>query len=244
METQHRHDLKRNDLEEFFYHFGSWWNQHGMKIFLWILVCGALFVVGRWYLQRESLELEEAYTQKEMASSPGGKLDVATRFEHLPGLAGMCLLEAADLNAGQALFGDSGPGIEPAKQEEQRQESLKQASSLYAEVIALNQSPLQVFRARFGLAAVHESLGNFEAAAGEYAKIEKEAADQWPSLAAQAQACARTIPDLLQPVVLAPPKPAEEKIPLDPPSKPEPEPVDSKPEGSLEKPPETPPAKP
>jgi len=207
MDSEHRHELQQNDLEEFLKNSRAAWDKYGTQVLLVILVAvGVLYLVP--YLRgREARELEAAYATLAAANSPYSKQDAARQFEHLPGYAGIALLQAADASLQQAL-GLANPGETPIEGEA-KTNMLNEAAQWYQHVIRLNQSPLQVLNAHAGLACVYETLGQFDKAKAEYEAMKEAAGDQWPNFAALADLRITTMKGLDKPISFpeAPEKP-------------------------------------
>ena len=193
-----------DEIKEFLTGFQAFWARFGNAIMIVILIVLATVLLYRWLSGREERIREEAYLALIEAQVPLAKQEVAMRYEHVPGLAGKARLEAADMLFQEALAPASGAlataGPPP------RKEKLDQAASLYERVIQMNDSPLQVAAARFGLAAVHETLCAFEKAREQYELIQKNA-DTEPVLAERAKQMAATLDEIQRPIVFPPPPP-------------------------------------
>lgn len=176
---------EESDFQAFLRGARDLFDRYGTPILLAVLIVLLAVVVTRWYSGREQRMLEEAYGELAAATSPLSKQDVASRYEHVPGLAGRAYLSAGDMLLREAM------GLPPLEQpqaeppelsDEERAEKLQQAEQLYQRVIERNASALQVNNARFGLAAVYEMRGEFDAAAEQYELIledEREKGDPY-----------------------------------------------------------------
>lgn len=190
MDSQERHDMKQNDLQEFLVNFREWWSKYGTILMLVILVALGGFVLARWYAGREARALEAAYSELDIARGSGNPFalqEVAVRYEDVPGVAGMARLEAADLIVREVLGLLPRQTDAPPLTEEEKKDQLEQAAQLYLRVIELDQSPLQVLNARLGLATVAETRGDFDAAREQYDRIQQQAGETWPALAHRAE---------------------------------------------------------
>ncbi len=195
-----------DEVQEFLTSFKSLWDKWGNIVLTVILIALAAVLITRWLSGRAERIREAAYTELAETSTPTGKQEVAMRYDNVPGLAGKARLEAADILLNEALA--PADPADPAATPAPRKEKLEQAANLYKRVIEIDHSPLQVIYARFGLAAVHESLGNFDAAREQYDAIQKLAADDFEYLATQAKQHALTLADISEPVTFPAPPPA------------------------------------
>ena len=169
MDTEHRHELKENELYEFFRNFRDWWDKHGLSTMLIVLVALAGFLFYRWYSGKEHRELNTAWTAMTDTSSPEGLVRVADEHGDREGVRAYALLQAAHLLSQEAILGQTGMTAEGASLDaEQRELRLERAAELYQRVIELGEPRLMVLNARFGLAAVYESMGRFDEAREQY----------------------------------------------------------------------------
>ncbi|MEX2670475.1 MAG: tetratricopeptide repeat protein [Phycisphaeraceae bacterium] len=178
---------EETDLQSFLRNARAWFDQYGTNVLVVVLAIVLGFVGWNWYSGREARALETAYTELAMAETPRGKQDVAQRYEHVPGLAGKAYLEAGNMLLNEAMGLPPEFGVEPRElTDEERQANFEQAAELYQRVIDRQHSTLQVINARFGLAAVHENLGNWDEAAEQYDLAAEDAADFMPAVATKA----------------------------------------------------------
>ncbi len=207
MDSQERHELKQNDLAEFLSHFKQWWDKHGTT-FLLVLVIAIGGLYGyRWYTTKEHRRKHAAWSAVMAAGTPEALQDVAAQHADVDGAWSRATLDAADSLASQANL-----GVEPSAAgqpdqstdltEEQRQRKLELAEKLYQQVIERG-TPLFAANARAGLAAVYESMGEFDKAAAQYAQLQ-QTASAWPVIVRQAQRQAADLERLKQPVEFRP----------------------------------------
>jgi hypothetical protein len=208
MDSEHRHELKENDLEQALAHMGDLWRRYGTQALTLVVVGLAAFMGTRWLSGREQRNLEAAYGDLAAATNPAAKIQVAEDHSGLHAFQGKALLDAADLLSEQAIYGSGASAMGNAQMSaSDAEQNLKQAAATYDKVIQLKQSPLQVIYARFNLAGVQESLGNWAGARVQYETIQKEAAEQWPHLAKLAVSLAGDLDSITQKIEFpAPPK--------------------------------------
>lgn len=238
MDSQERHDLKQNDLQEFLTHFKEWWDKHGTTILLAMIVVILGFYGWRWYSTKDVKAKQAAWSAVQLASTPEGLQDAAALHADVRGAWGRAMLDAADALASQANLGiepsaAGQPGQEIALTPEQRQRKRQLAADIYQRVIDQGEG-LFAINARFGLAAIHESLGEFDKAAAQYGEIQRQAA-AWPNIVRQAERQAARLESLRQPIEFRPAPapqpeaeaasdgdaPADPPKPVDPPASPE-----------------------
>lgn len=208
MDSQHRHELKENDLEEFLKHSGDAWKKYGTQLLTLIAIGMAAFMVARYFNGREARNLEAAYSTLANASSPRAKIEAADEHGSIAGFKGKAMLDAADQLSREAIFGVAASAGNNPLAADDRKKNLTQAAETYQKVIDLKHSPLQVLYARFNLAATQESLGNFAGARVQYEAIQKEAGENWPHMANAAKNLAKELDRIATPIEFpAPPKP-------------------------------------
>lgn len=200
MDSQHRHELQQNDLAEFITHFKEWWTKHGTNTLLGVLLVVAVVFFMRWYSGREARILNEAYGELAAAADPFAKTEVAGKYESIDGFASTARLEAANMLLRQAIGVLPSPNSEDAPAGEERANMLNQAATLFERVTTSGSTRLQVINAHFGLAAVRESLQDFDAARAQYQKIQQEAGAEWPTLAAKAKRLEDGLAEIRRPV--------------------------------------------
>lgn len=209
MDKEHRHELQQSDLEEAIKNWKQLWAKYGTHVLMAILIVLAFFVFTRWYSGRETRIMEEAYGALADNATARGKRQVAADYAHVPGLAGLATLQAADLTLRQALNLTAQPGDlpAPAPTPEELKSKLNDAAAMYQEVIDLKGPTLHTINAHFGLAAVHESLGNFDKAAEHYDAVVAAAGEDWAHLGEMAERHKSELKRISVPVTFAKPKP-------------------------------------
>ncbi len=181
MDSEHRHELKENDLLEFFRHFKQWWDKHGTKTLGVILLVLGAVVGGRWLAGREARAQEKAWSAFANAQTPETWQQLARTYADREGLAGLSLLAAADEVFQSAMTSAYEQGaLDPTRTEpgEATTQRLQRAASLYQQAIdsaGTNGPPLIPLNARLRLGAVHETLGDWAAAESQYEAAWKQA---------------------------------------------------------------------
>ena len=214
MDSEHRHELKENDLLEFIRDFKSWWAKHGTQTLLVILVAVLALTAYRYFRGKAARELDAAWSEYASVSTPEGRQQIAGAYVNYPGLSNLALLDAADETFGNALGIGRGidpmPATSPGPSAEQA-EQLRKAAGLYQRVIDAPQPTepsLYKLNARMGLAAVYETLGEWDKAAEQY-RLTIQESGPYKNISAAADRALTTMADREQPVTF-PPAPVTE----------------------------------
>jgi len=196
-----------NDWESFVHGLKSFWTHYGQQTLLIVLIGVAAYVVYGYVTTMDERRIEEAYSQQETASSVARLVELARSYgDSIPGFAGNTYLMAGDLKLREALGTGVGVLGEPAD-EATRRRMLEEAAGYYQKAVDLNESPLQVVAARFGLASAYESMREFDKAREQYAKIQSDP-NAWSNHVNSAQSLAKNLKKIAEPVEF-PQKPAE-----------------------------------
>lgn len=226
MDADHRHELKQNDLEEFLTHSKEFWAKWGNFITIVVLVVVVSVTGYRFYQSRQVSAQEKALADLLSAATPEAYRDLARESDN-PVVRTMANLRGADMillqlsmpeppndGPGQGSDGkpatDQKPDATPMDPAE-REKRLSQAASMYRQVIEQSPHVLYAFNARLGLAAVAESLGQWDDAAAEYQRVATDAAATYPAIAGQAATRLELLDRLKMPLTFAPepPPPAD-----------------------------------
>lgn len=225
MDSQERHDLKQNDLQEFILHFGQWWNKHGTTVLVILLLAVGAFTLTRWLSGREQRLLNEAYGDLQATTSPEGLEQVAQSYPNRKEVQAAALLRAADLLLHDAVVTLGQNPLDAARTPEQTRQLLTRAEKNYQQVIDLGGPTLMTLNAHYGLAKTYESLAvagvgdpsMFAKAKQQYQKV-ADSAGPFAYMAARATADAERIDRISMPVDFPPaPVPAiESTLPTGP----------------------------
>ena len=187
-------ELSESNINEDFVH---WLKTKGPSYLLVVMVVivGYLFYVR--YQTNQSQRHGEAwvaFAQAKVSGLPASFEDIATSYSDIDSLRPLGLLSAADGYLKAVLLGQtlsSNANVTTALTQEERTFYLQKADALYAEVVAddnnTDASTLFAVSGLSGRAAVAESTGNIDTARTFYEAIIVRSADQYPSLAKQAQ---------------------------------------------------------
>jgi len=181
MDSEHRHELKENDLYAFFRNFKTWWAKHGTQTLLVILLCVLALTAYRHFRGKDFRELDAAWSEYASVSTVEGRQQIAGVYVNRPGLSNLALLDAADELAMRVFsFDEAGMPTSATTTEltQEQRETLEQAAALYQRVIDApqpTQPSLHLLNARMGLASVHETLGEWDQAEVQYRNVIKDA---------------------------------------------------------------------
>jgi hypothetical protein len=226
MDADHRHELKENDLAEFITHFGEWWQKHGTKLTLIVLVIVAAYAGKRLIDARSSTAMEQAWGDLATSTSPESYQFVAQSHD-IPAVRALANLRGADLLLAQvAVPPDDEPNAQAATadappNDADPEKALLDAAAMYQRVIDDPSIDLAFkLNAHLGLAAVAESFQQWDQAQQHYNTVLNLAGPAYTAIANRTQTRLGMLDRLDKPVVFAPdPEPAAE--PASPPSNPD-----------------------
>ena len=220
MDTQQVED-SRTDLQVAASGFKAFWDKHGNTISIAVLVFAIVVFGGRWLGGRQARLAETAWTEFSGTSTPEGYQSVARKFENVPGLRSLAILRAADMLLEEAVMGNAAaPGqapepeaaVDPEKEAKERTAKLERAADLYGKVVTWGKPELHTLNARFGLAAVFESMQDFDAAREQYQAV-MDKATAFEMLKTVAEKRLADVDRLSKPVVFAEPAPPAPEMP-------------------------------
>ena len=70
MDSQHRHELKENDLAQFLANFGQWWGKYGNYLLVIVLVISVTVLGRRWMNASATTANEAAWSDLAYSTSP------------------------------------------------------------------------------------------------------------------------------------------------------------------------------
>ena len=202
MDSQHRHELKENDLADFLLNFRQWWAQHGKKTLIMIVVIAV--VVTLWRLRSATAEVrhEQAWSNLAASSGPDAFLAIAAEADNAT-LRNLARVRGADLWALKATLPQA---------ELTTIQMLDQAEETYQEVISDPQAPLVLrLNAMLGLAAVGETRGDWDKTDQWYDRVIEQAGGLYPAHRAEAESRRVLVEQLKKPLTFAP-EPAPDTV--------------------------------
>lgn len=219
MDSEERHELKENDLAEILRNFGDWFNEHGTKVLIAIIIVAATFTGYNFYTTSVQQRHDNAWTDLGNAIAPEDYLQVARSYDE-PTVQTLAYLRGGDLFRRRAI-GRYEPlalvneGLEALETPEDPspEADLEQAAAMYQRVLELNpEHTPAIYRtnALIGLGAVAESRRAWDQAREHYQQAIELGGEELPRLTRQAQRRLDLLDDLRQPIVFGPePEPGE-----------------------------------
>lgn len=185
MDSQHKHELKENDLKQFITHFGEWWGKHQTKVLLIAIVLAGTILGVRILNNRAMEKKDSTFLALNLETSPAGFKAIAADADS-DSVRAIASLRAADLLLQEASMPSSSIADENAITPADRKARLEEARQLYNQAASASDSELMKLNAKMGIASVAESLGDWDEAVKVYESIKTSAGQTHPSFAAQA----------------------------------------------------------
>ena len=201
MDSEHRHELKENDLARFITGLSAWWKDHGRNTMI-ILLVGLLVVFG-WKIWnfRSQQTHEQTWAELLTTSNPDVFRSRAASYSNPAAAALANLWGAARYNARASL-----PGASSDRTSAERTADLDHAETMLASVIDDDATP-QIVRlnAMMFKAAVKENRGEFDAAERIYKQVQEGSkAKGYEAWGRRAQARMDLLANYANPVVFGP----------------------------------------
>jgi len=197
MDRDERHELKDNELREFFTNFGDWWQRYGNSVLIVVIVVVVVVLGYQFYTSYHQRQYNSAWQDLASSSSPDALMAVAESYDR-PAVQSLARLRAADLLVQQAMQ----PG---AAGDRSDQDALEQAELLYQAVVDSERAdPAYRVNALMGLASVAENREAWQGARNQWnAAIELAQRHRLTHLKQQATARRDRLDVLRQPVHFA-----------------------------------------
>lgn len=208
MDSEHRHELKENDLQEFLENFGDFWKKYGNVILTVLAVVVIIYAGQRLWRDRAESARENAWTELAGATAPQAAERIAVDYSN-PTVQAIAYLKAGDLYLAKGSMPDTASARAETLEgenpyEQQREQALQSAEGRYQQVQQLKVPKVYHLNAMLGLAAVAENRRNWQQAEQWYDQVLAAAGDQYVTLAELARAKKALLPQLQQKVVFAP----------------------------------------
>ncbi len=207
MEQKPQIPLEEDDLQGSLAKAKAWWDKHGTKVLLVVLVIALAITGKRFYERHLEQQRDDSWGGLASATSPDVSRMLAESYSK-PGFQASAYLRAADLLLYRA-FQNTNPNTptdaaatDPTAPNRER--DLTEARSYYQKVLNIaGVSDLFKLNAKLGLAAIAEELTQTNDAKALYLEIEKQAGGNYPAIAAQARARGAQVDRLARPVQFA-----------------------------------------
>lgn len=204
MDSQHRHELKENDLVEFLTHFGQWWGKHGGKILTVVLVLAVVVTGKRWFDASTAAATEKAWRDLADTTSPEGYRSVALSHQD-PAVRALAYLRGADLLLAKSATASDDQHTTNDSTTAGSSQDLDSAALMYQQVVDdQDVHPAYRLNALLGLAAVAEGRRDWDQARNLYLQVTEQATVHYGAIAERAQSRAKMLDRLKKPVVFAP----------------------------------------
>ncbi|NBC10184.1 MAG: tetratricopeptide repeat protein, partial [Planctomycetes bacterium] len=197
MQSEERHELKQNDLQEFLANFGEFWKQWGNSILIVITLAVIGFAGYRIYNTRMQTRYENTWADLALTSSPASFAELGESLPY-PAARAVANLNGADLYLQEAT--NPSPAEAGTLSSE---EKLNRAEQLYQ--AALDEDVHEALRlnALVGLAEVAVARQQFDAATEQFEQIAERAGEAYPVHAGIARQRLNDMDRLRNPVPLA-----------------------------------------
>ncbi len=197
MDSERRHELETNDLREFLDNFKDFWDKHGNR-----LLIGLIIVLGGWlgyakYNQWQADKAEAAYTELNTADS-------AQAFRTLAGERSEVHDEAMR-RGGDTALGDARSALIAGKTAD---EALTQAGSAYDALVKRGKTTEYKLVGQEGLAKVALMREEWDKAAKHYEQVIEVAGESFLVQADRAKRALDRIDRLKTPIAFAEPEAA------------------------------------
>lgn len=221
MDSQHRHELKSNDLYEFIMGAKDFWEKHGSSLTWTLLIAASAFAAVRLYSYysyqtHESAWFDLASSSASADASPDVLRMVAADHGDLA-VQALAYLTAADLRMNQTMRSPAeGETIDQSPEDDAA--AIEKAASDYRKVLQIatgDNHLLYRLNARLGLAATLEQQAQWDAAREQYLTVAQEAQGRYDRIATLAKSNLEMLPAMQSPIVFGP-EPPEPPAPTTP----------------------------
>lgn len=222
MDTEHRHELKENDLAVFLSNFGEWWGKYGRHALILILIVVAVILFMRFTKSRSELRHESDWSRLATTTSPDVFYRLAEEMTD-PAAAALANIRGAaayndrvthpslvatpDESGGTAgTDADATPDTTGVNSTDKDAVFLDRAERMLKRVLEDERVPeLYKLNALMVLAAVKENRGDFDAARQTYEELASRAKNVGQTaLQDQAQLQSQMVDRLRTPIVFGP----------------------------------------
>lgn len=196
-------ELYDDEIQAFQFKVRKLWNKYGMQASLTLLIVASVWTGYRLYKQRQFEAHQRAYLSLSQATSPEACAAAAQEFD-LPEYQAQAYLKAADLLLKKPLSGDPAASQPAETSAEDRSRELDQAKAYYEKTLAIISTGPYAADATLGLAAIAESLRDFQTAEKLYKQVIDQSRTSMPVIASKAQTRIEWLSRLTQPVLFGP----------------------------------------
>ncbi|MFN3168678.1 MAG: tetratricopeptide repeat protein [Phycisphaeraceae bacterium] len=210
MDSERRHELETNDLKEFLDNFKDFWEKHGNKLLMFLIVVLGGYAGYNYYNRWQEGKAEEAQQALEGGATSPDALAQQIAIEH-DRVHDEAMRRAGDLYLAEARAADIKGKSKDADK------ALDKARSAYTALVNRGKSDAYKLAGHEGLAMVAIEAEKWDEAKSQFAKMKELAGDRYLPQAARAQAGPAMIDLIRNPVAFA----AEDDLSFDPDAIPE-----------------------
>ncbi|QDU33540.1 hypothetical protein KS4_15900 [Poriferisphaera corsica] len=191
--------FRDEDLQDAVDRIQIFWEKYGNQVMIFVTVLFLSLFLYKFFTNRSATQHEDAWASLAGTSAPLSYNNLANDTSN-PTVRIMAFLRSGDLYLAEG----STPPIGEITQED-RDQSLKDASAAYESVIKLTKEPIWISNAKLGLASIAESQANWSAAKGYYDEtITIAEAASLPAIKKQAELRITLLPEIESPIKFAP----------------------------------------
>ena len=198
MDSKRRHDLETNDLKDFFDNFKDFWDKHGNKVLIVLIVALLAYAGPKYYANWQKGKANDASVALENATSADALLAIAE--EHT------LVSDEARRRAADLLFGEAREA-KIAGEMDAAEKAWSRAKSAYTNIAQQGQTVAYQLVGYEGLAKIALEQGEFDESKKHYEKVIELAGETYMMYAARAKKQIELLPALSSPVAFSPPKP-------------------------------------
>jgi predicted negative regulator of RcsB-dependent stress response len=224
MDSERRHELETNDLREFLDNFKDFWDKHGNRLLIALIVVLGSFTLYNWYSNWRADQNNAAYTELNDADSADAFRALAAERSQVH--------DEAMRRGGDTALGDARSALIEGDQDG-AEKALKKADSAYSALVSKGSTTEYKLAGNEGLAKVALMSEDWDKAAKHYEQVIELAGESYLTQADRAQRALDRIDLLKTPIAFSPPLAIDPApAPVEPESdspKPLPLPIDSAP---------------
>jgi len=198
MDSDRRHELETNDLREFLDNFKDFWDKHGNRVLITLILVLGSYTGYRYYSQWKTSKSDEANSKLAAATSAPSLLGVAADF---PLVHDEATRRAADILLAEARTATVDDKAEDASA------ALDKASAAYKTLAETGKTTEYQLIGHDGLANVLIMQSQWDQAAAQYQKVIDLAGETYLGNATRAKAGLEKLESLKNPIAFAPPEP-------------------------------------
>ena len=206
MDSEHRHELEENDLQEFLLNFREWWGRWGTYVLIVVALSCAAILIWITLSHRDAQARQSAWNDLATSNTPEILQKVASDHS-LKTVKILASLRSADLYLAAYLKPAQKPAsTQPNQNDLTPKQKLDHAQAMYRQVLSLADQPLFKINALMGLGSVAENRADWAQAKNDYQQAQTLAKQaSFTNLAQAAAARIHYVAKIQTKLVFAPP---------------------------------------